>query len=224
MAQDRDPDRLSSPHIYMVRVLIFLVLCGFVALMLYRQIASAFMANPGLNALILSMLALGIIYALRQIWRLVPEVRWVNALRNGSAGTVRPPVLLAPMATLLGEDRNRQISTMTLRAILDSLGSRLDEAREISRYLTGLLVFLGLLGTFWGLLETVSSIGAVIGSMRGGSDATVMFDDLKNGLAAPISGMAIAFTSSLFRPCRLADPRLSRSAGGPGANALLQRA
>jgi hypothetical protein len=86
MAQDRDPDRLSSPHIYMVRVLIFLVLCGFVALMLYRQIASAFMANPGLNALILSMLALGIIYALRQIWRLVPEVRWVNALRNGSAG------------------------------------------------------------------------------------------------------------------------------------------
>jgi hypothetical protein len=102
------------------------------------------------------------------------------------------------MATLLGEDRNRQISTMTLRAILDSLGSRLDEAREISRYLTGLLVFLGLLGTFWGLLETVSSIGTVIGSMRGGSDATVMFDDLKNGLAAPISGMAIAFTSSLF--------------------------
>lgn len=198
MAQERDAYRLSSPYIYLVRVLIFLALCGFVALILYRQIATAFMANPGLNALIIGVLTLGIIYGLRQIWRLGPEVRWVNALRRGDGESVRQPVLLAPMATLLGANNTGAISTMTLRAILDSLGSRLDESREISRYLTGLLVFLGLLGTFWGLLETVSSIGNVIGSMRGGSDATVMFDDLKNGLAAPITGMAIAFTSSLF--------------------------
>jgi len=198
MAQERDAYRLSSPYIYLVRVLIFLALCGFVALILYRQIMTAFMANPGLNALIIGVLALGVIYGLRQIWRLAPEVRWVNALRRGDGENVRPPVLLAPMATLIGTNNTGAISTMTLRAILDSLGSRLDESREISRYLTGLLVFLGLLGTFWGLLETVGSIGNVIGSMRGGSDATVMFDDLKNGLAAPISGMAIAFTSSLF--------------------------
>lgn len=198
MAQDRDPYRLSSPHIYLLRVTIFLILCGFVALMLYRQIMAAFMANPGLNALIIGVLLLGVIFAIRQIWRLVPEVRWVNALRAGNPAKVRAPVLLAPMATLIGDAASRTISTMTLRAILDSLGARLDESREITRYLTGLLVFLGLLGTFWGLLETVGAISKVIGTMRGGNDATVMFDDLKNGLSAPMAGMSIAFTSSLF--------------------------
>lgn len=199
MASDRDPYRLSPPRIYLLRMVIFLVLAGFLALMLYRQIMSAFLANPGLNALILFVLFIGIILAIRQVWRLIPEVRWVNALRIGDSANVRAPVLLAPMARLIGQDSSgERISTITLRAILDSVGSRLDEAREISRYLTGLLVFLGLLGTFWGLIETVSSIGDVIKSMRGGNDATVMFDDLKNGLAAPIAGMSIAFTSSLF--------------------------
>ena len=155
--------------------------------------------TPASNALILFVLIVGIILAIRQVWRLVPEVRWVNALAIGNAANVREPVLLAPMARLIGEEATRaSISTLTLRAILDSVGSRLDESREIARYLTGLLVFLGLLGTFWGLLETVGSIGGVIKSMRAGSDATVMFDDLKNGLAAPIAGMSIAFTSSLF--------------------------
>jgi hypothetical protein len=102
------------------------------------------------------------------------------------------------MATLLGDKPRSAISTHTLRVILDSVGTRLDEAREIARYLTGLLIFLGLLGTFWGLLETVGSIGGVIKSMQTGADATVMFDDLKNGLSAPIAGMSISFTSSLF--------------------------
>jgi hypothetical protein len=196
---ERDPYRLSSPRIFLVRIIVFLILAGFVALILYRQIQTAFMANPGLNTLIISVLAIGILLALRQVWRLFPEVRWVNALRAGDAAQVRPPVLLAPMATMLGEHASgRQISTITLRAILDSIGTRLDESREIARYLTGLLVFLGLLGTFWGLLETVGSIGNVISSMQTGADATVMFDDLKSGLSKPIAGMAIAFTSSLF--------------------------
>ncbi len=198
MAQDTDPGRLSSPYIFLLRMLVFLALASFVALILYKQIFTAFQANPGLNALILAVLAIGIFLAIVQVWRLVREVRWVNALRTGDASKARPPVLLAPMATLLGAGQSTVISTITLRAILDSIGSRLDESREIARYLTGLLVFLGLLGTFWGLLETVGSIGTVIKSMRGGSDATVMFDDLKNGLSAPIAGMSIAFTSSLF--------------------------
>lgn len=199
MANDRDPYRLSPPRIYLVRMFVFLVLAGFLAMILYKQIYTAFLANPGLNALILFVLFVGIILAIRQVWRLMPEVRWVNALAIGDADNVREPVLLAPMARLIGEDASRStISTLTLRAILDSVGSRLDESREIARYLTGLLVFLGLLGTFWGLLETIGSIGGVIKSMRAGSDATVMFDDLKNGLTAPIAGMSIAFTSSLF--------------------------
>jgi hypothetical protein len=196
MAADRDPYLLTSPRIFLVRMVVFLILVGFVGLILYRQIAVAFMANPGLNALILAVLLIGILLGIRQVARLFPEVRWVNAMRRGQAG--KAPVLLAPMATMLGDGGLRSISTVTLRAILDSIGTRLDEAREIARYLTGLLVFLGLLGTFWGLLETVGSIGGVIRSMQSGTDATVMFDDLKNGLAAPIAGMAIAFTSSLF--------------------------
>jgi hypothetical protein len=179
-------------------MVVFLILAAFVALILYRQIFTAFMANPGLNSLILGVMAIGIFLGLRQVVQLFPEIRWVNAMRRGLAHQVPPPVLLSPMARIMGQDGYRTISTATLRAILDSIGTRLDESREIARYLTGLLVFLGLLGTFWGLLETVGSIGGVISSMQTGSDAAVMFDDLKNGLAAPISGMAIAFTSSLF--------------------------
>jgi hypothetical protein len=198
MAFERDPYFLSSPRIFLLRMVVFLILAGFVALILYRQIASAFMANPGLNSLILGVLALGILIGLRQVIRLFPEISWVNALRHDESLELREPVLLAPMARMLGDSGLRAISTTTLRAILDSIGTRLDESREILRYMIGLLVFLGLLGTFWGLLETVGSIGGVIKSMQTGADAAVMFDDLKNGLAAPISGMAIAFTSSLF--------------------------
>jgi hypothetical protein len=109
------------------------------------------------------------------------------------------PVLLAPMAALLGDKVGvRVISPATLRSILESIGMRLDEQRETLRYLTGLLVFLGLLGTFWGLIETVGSVGKVIGAMQVGSNAGAMFDDLKVGLAAPLAGMGISFSSSLF--------------------------
>lgn len=190
---------MSSPRIFLLRMVVFLILVGFLALILYRQIQTAFLANPGLNALIGGVLFIGIFLALRQVGKLFREVTWVNALHDGRVDEVEPPVLLAPMATILG-DKNGigTISTLTLRAILDSLGTRLDESREIARYLVGLLVFLGLLGTFWGLLETVGSIGNVIKSMQTGADAAVMFDDLKNGLSAPIAGMAISFTSSLF--------------------------
>ncbi len=199
MAADKDPYRLSAPHIFLVRMVVFLVLCGFVAFILYRQILVAFMANPGLNGLILGVLFIGVVLSLRQVGRLIPEIRWVNALRVGERGSVRAPVLLAPVSLILGEGLTRRaISALTLRAVLDSIGTRLDESREIARYLTGLLVFLGLLGTFWGLLETVASIGGVIKAMQTGVDAAVMFDDLKNGLAAPIAGMAVSFTSSLF--------------------------
>jgi hypothetical protein len=199
MAADKDSYRLSSPHIFLVRMIVFLVLIGFVALILQRQIIVAFMANPGLNGLILGVLFIGILLALRQVARLFPEIRWVNALRQGDGARLREPVLLAPVSLILGEGLARHaISALTLRAVLDSVGTRLDESREIARYLTGLLVFLGLLGTFWGLLETVGSIGNVIKSMQTGADSAVMFDDLKNGLAAPIAGMAVSFTSSLF--------------------------
>ncbi len=196
---DTDPFRLSSPRIFLVRIVVFLILVGFIALILYKKIGTAFMANPGLNGLIFGVLFVGIVMGLRQVARLFREVRWVNALPRGTAAQIKPPVLLAPMAVLLGDKPpGATISTVTLRVILDSIGTRLDEGREVARYLTGLLIFLGLLGTFWGLIETVGSIGGVIKSMQTGSDAGVMFDDLKNGLAAPLAGMSISFTSSLF--------------------------
>ena len=201
MATRTDPFRLSSPRIFLVRMTVFLILTGFVALILYGQIARAFMANPPLNGLILGVLLVGIVLGLRQVFRLFPEVRWANGVNQPDAPPTRAPVLLAPVATFLadrGEGGPPSISTATLRAILDSVGTRLDESREIARYLTGLLIFLGLLGTFWGLLETVGSIAGVIRNMTAGNDSAVMFDDLKNGLAAPIAGMSVSFTSSLF--------------------------
>src|SRR4051812_31672432 len=197
MAAASDLTRLSSPRIFLVRMIVFLILVGFVALILYRQIERAFMANPGLNGLIGGVLAIGIVLALRQVTLLFREIAWANSL--GTARETKAPILLAPMATLLGNrSEGRAISMVTLRAILDSVGTRLDENRDILRYMTGLLIFLGLLGTFWGLLETVGSIGGVINSMQTGADAGVMFDDLKNGLAKPLAGMSISFTSSLF--------------------------
>src|SRR5271169_4878860 len=199
MAQDPDIRLLTSPRIFLVGMAAFLALVGFVVLILYQQIALAFSANPGLNGLILGVLGIGALFTFRQVIRLFREIRWVNSLTGAQTGAAPTPLLLAPMAAMLHAGAGaRGLSTITTRAILDSIATRLDEGRELSRYLIGLLVFLGLLGTFWGLLETVHSISGVINAMQTSSDAGVMFDDLKNGLSKPIAGMSISFTSSLF--------------------------
>jgi hypothetical protein len=194
--------KLSSPRIFLVRMLVFLVLCGLIGVVLYKQIVTAFFANPGLNALIGGVLLIGIILAFRQVIRLYPEVAWVNNFRIADPGLAieRRPTLLAPMAAILGGERSGRmsISQQTMRHLLDSIATRLDEARDISRYMTGLLVFLGLLGTFWGLIETVGSVGKVIDGLKVGGDAGALFDTLKEGLAAPLGGMGISFSSSLF--------------------------
>jgi len=195
-------NKLSSPRIFLVRMLVFLVACVLVAVVLYKQITVAFFANPGLNALIGVVLAVGVILAFRQVIRLYPEVSWVNNFRIADPGLAieRHPTLLAPMAAILGGERTGRmtISQQTMRHLLDSIATRLDEARDISRYMTGLLVFLGLLGTFWGLIETVGSVGKVIDGLKVGGDAGALFDTLKEGLAAPLGGMGISFSSSLF--------------------------
>jgi hypothetical protein len=201
MARDVDPLKLSSPRIFLLRMLVFVVLVGAVVGVLRNQIEIAFMANPALNGLIILVLLIGIALALRQILRLYPEIAWVNGFRLGGAGVTvkRSPVLLAPMAAILRSRPERMaISAQMMRGILDSIATRLDEARDISRYMTGLLVFLGLLGTFWGLIETVTSVGGVIQGLKATGDAASMFDALRGGLAAPLSGMGISFSSSLF--------------------------
>jgi hypothetical protein len=201
MAQEIDPFKLSSPRIFLVRMVVFLTLCALVVVVLYKQIWTAFLANAVLNALIIGVLLIGIALAFRQVIRLFPEIDWVNGFRLADPGLAveRPPVLLAPMAALLRDRIGRMaISAQVMRSILDSIAARLDEARDTSRYMTGLLVFLGLLGTFWGLIETMGSVGNVINSLKPGGDAAAIFESLKEGLAAPLSGIGIAFSASLF--------------------------
>lgn len=202
MATTSDPAKLASPRIFLVRMLVFLILCGLIGFVLQRQIITAFMANPWLNGLIFGVLLIGIILSFMRVIRLFPEVSWVNSFRRADPGlaVARAPTLLAPMAAILGGERVGRvaISAQTMRAFLDSLANRLDEARDISRYLTGLLVFLGLLGTFWGLIATVGSVGGIINNLNVGGDADTVFNALKEGLAAPLGGMGISFSSSLF--------------------------
>jgi hypothetical protein len=182
-------------------MMVFLILAGLVVTVLYKQIIVAFMSNPGLNGLIIAVLVIGILLAFRQVIRLFAEVSWVNSFRLADPGlaVARPPVLLAPMATILGERAGRMaISPTTMRGLMYSIATRLDEARDISRYMTSLLVFLGLLGTFWGLIETVGSVGNVIQGLKVGGESSAVFDSLREGLARPLSGMGISFSSSLF--------------------------
>ncbi len=205
---------MTRPLTYLIRMLIFLLAVGGVAVLLQQALTTAFITNPLLNALILLVLAIGIFWNLRQVTRLSAEVTWVETFQQARERleVLKAPKLLAPMAQMLatrranarsagragGEDRFT-LSAPAMRSMLDSIASRLDESRELSRYMTGLLIFLGLLGTFWGLLLTVSSVGDVIGSMSVGSgDVNVLFEQLKSGLARPLKGMGTAFSSSML--------------------------
>ncbi|MEQ9518854.1 MAG: flagellar motor protein MotA [Parvibaculum sp.] len=193
---------MSRPRPYLTRMVLFLILVGFLALILYAQLATAFMSNPGLNGLILGVLFVGSLYSFRQIFILWPEIRWLNTFRRSDPGLAlaKPPKLLAPMATMLGNRSGHMIlSAFSMRSLLDSLASRLEEQREISRYMIGLLIFLGLLGTFWGLLVTVSTIaGTLDGLDVEANDSLAVFSTLREGLQAPLRGMGTAFSSSLF--------------------------
>jgi hypothetical protein len=198
---------MTRPATYLIRMLLFLAAVGGVVALLSAKLVSAFANNPPLNGLIGAVLLAGILWNLRQVLRLGPEVRWIEAFRQAPdrAAAAAAPVLIAPMASMLvaradGQDGRRiTLSAAITRGMLDSLASRLDESRELSRYTTGLLIFLGLLGTFWGLLLTVGSVSDVIGGLSVGSgDINAMFEQLKSGLARPLHGMGTAFSSSMF--------------------------
>ena len=193
---------MSRPQRYLTRMIAFIAIVAIVLGALFDPVVRAFTANPALNGLIIGVLILGIVYMFRHVVILYPEVSWIETYRRGEPGlsVQRAPVLLAPMATMLQESHGRvSLSAMSMRYLLDSISSRLDESREISRYLIGLLIFLGLLGTFWGLLETISSVGGAIGGLTlQGGDFVSQFDALKSGLEAPLAGMGTAFSSSLF--------------------------
>ena len=199
---------MTRPSNYLIRMLVFLVAVAAIAIALSAALVTAFVTNPLLNALIACVLAIGIFWNLRQVIRLTPEVRWAETFQQSRVRVagLPPPVLLAPMASMLasrhgksGSNDRLTLSAPAMRSLLDSLASRLDESRELSRYMTGLLIFLGLLGTFWGLLLTVGAVAAVINGMSVGSgDINALFDQLKSGLARPLQGMGTAFSSSMF--------------------------
>ena len=194
---------MTRPDRFLWRMAIFVLLVILLAGILSGQLMEAFQANAALNGLIVATLLFGIGFAFRQVLMLRPEVDWLEAFQRDEGGVTvqRHPTLLAPMATMLAEKGSGRmtLSALSTRSILDSISSRLDESRDISRYLIGLLIFLGLLGTFWGLLKTVAAVGTTIGGLTlGGGDFAVIFDSLKSGLQAPLTGMSIAFSSSLF--------------------------
>src|SRR5215471_6295240 len=198
---------MSQSRRFLIRMVLFLALVAGLATLLGRSLATAFMGNPAVNGVILGILIAGIIYVFRQVLLLDPELDWIARFRNQQNGddsaALRggPPRLLGPMARMLQAQKGRRVSlsASSLQALLDGISSRLNETRETSRYLIGVLIFLGLLGTFYGLLETVRSVGDVIGALNlGAGDVARAFADLKSGLESPLQGMGTAFSASLF--------------------------
>jgi hypothetical protein len=195
---------VTDPRRYLIRMVAFLVAVAVVCGVLGGPLTGAFMANPALNGVILGVLLIGVIFIAQQVFRLMPEVRWIEAHRAHVAGSSiqDPPSLLVPVATLLGDrqqNSRQSLSALSLRALLDSISVRLEESRDIARYIAGLLIFLGLLGTFWGLLQTIGAVGSVIGGLSiDGGDLSEVFANLKIGLQSPLDGMGTAFSSSLF--------------------------
>ncbi|OJW26441.1 MAG: flagellar motor protein MotA [Rhodospirillales bacterium 69-11] len=201
---------MTRPTVYLLRMAIFLVVVAAVVGLLSPVLIGTFENNPLLNSLILLVLFLGIIWNLRQVLRLTPEVTWLETYQTARPrlATLPSPRLLAPMASMLAARENNQgragqarftLSATAMRSLLDGIASRLDESRELSRYMTGLLIFLGLLGTFWGLLRTVHAVSDVIGGMTASSnDVNLLFEQLKSGLTKPLAGMGTAFSASMF--------------------------
>ena len=185
---------------FITRMSLFVVAVAGLAVFTVDILQAAFVHNPGLNGVILGATLLGILFIFRQVLVLKREVTWLERFQRGQPAAGSPePRLLAPMSAMIGDRRGKlTLSATSTRSLLDTIGARLDESREISRYLIGLMILLGLLGTFWGLMQTVGSVGDVVGRMSMSGDPVAAFDDLKRGLGQPLSAMGTAFSSSLF--------------------------
>lgn len=194
--------RMTDPRSYILRMVIILAVTLVIIGLLFNQLASAFSGNLALNSVIVATALIGVAFIFRQTWRLVPEAKWLSDIQktNTISQSAPRPVLLATVHVMLSDaSEDGQLSALSLRSVLDGVAARLDEAREISRYFIGLLVFLGLLGTFWGLLQTIGSVGRVVGGLDlSSTDFDALMSQLRNGLDAPLAGMATAFSSSLF--------------------------
>ncbi len=195
--------QFSQPVRQVLMMLIVLGLTGFGGFLALPRVLPVFEANPYLNGFIAFVFVLGVLACFWQVWQLIQSVRWIEhfAQERERGFQSKAPLLLAPLATLLrSRGKRMQINTASTRSILDSVATRIDEAREITRYIVNLLIFLGLLGTFYGLATTVP---ALVDTIRGlapedGESGVEVFARLMNGLDSQLSGMGVAFASSLL--------------------------
>ena len=194
---------MSTPLPYLVRMLLFLVAVTGLAYVLHEDLIRVFLHTPTLDGVIMGVLLLGIFFVFRQVILLWPEVNWMRRYQHRDVDAALLPSesinLLAPLAAMLGERQDFRLSPTATRALLDGIATRLDERRELARYLIGLLIFLGLLGTFWGLLETIGAVADAISNLHvSAGDPLKMFSMLQGSIEGPLKGMSTAFGASLF--------------------------
>ncbi|MGH1452543.1 MAG: biopolymer transporter ExbB [Paracoccaceae bacterium] len=200
--QETQP-HFSQPVRQIILMVMVLGLTGFVVMLALPRILPVFQANPYLNGFILFVFILGVLACFGQVATLMKSVRWIEGFAGQGATSegAKTPQMLAPLATLLrARGQRMQIGASSTRSILDSVATRIDEAREITRYIVNLLIFLGLLGTFYGLATTVP---ALVDTIRGlapteGETGADTFGRLMSGLDSQLSGMGVAFGSSLL--------------------------
>jgi hypothetical protein len=204
MPQDLHPEtQFSQPIRQIVYMLLVLGLVGGGTYLAYPHVAPIFSANPWINGTIVGVFALGVIACFAQVFQLFSSVSWIESFAEAREGHDfdRPPGLLAPLAALLrSRSRRSQISATSSRSILDSVGARMEEARDITRYVVNTLIFLGLLGTFWGLATTVPAVVDTIRNLNPdtGEGGVAVFGRLISGLEEQLAGMGTAFASSLL--------------------------
>ena len=200
------PDREAAPQFshpvrQIVMMLIVLALSGVGIFFALPRVLPVFLANPYLNGFIAFVFVIGMLACFYQVYQLIRSVSWIEAFTGDRAEGLNAPLLLAPLATLLrGRGAKMQISSGSARSILDSVGMRIDEEREITRYITNFLIFLGLLGTFYGLATTVPAVVDTIRSLapQEGEEGVDVFNRLMTGLESQLGGMGVAFASSLL--------------------------
>ena len=194
----------SQPVRQILFMLLALAAVGGIGWMLFEPIETVFRANIYLNGLIVAVFVIGVLACFRAVTQMISSVSWIEGFASNRPGHefVQPPSLLASLAQLLRDDRARSaVSATSARTILDSVATRLDERRDVTRYLGNLLVFLGLLGTFWGLSNTVPAVVDTIRSLApdpNDPSGAGVFDRLMAGLEDQLGGMGTAFASSLL--------------------------
>lgn len=194
---------MELPSRYITRMFLFLIAVAGAGTILFPALKAALLTNPPLNGLIVLVFVFGIFLNFHSVFALYREIKWVKApVLSLSDQDLQKLRLLSPLALVLKNNQakgNAVLSPTIARTILDSVGMRLEESRDISKYLIGLSTFLGLLGTFWGLMATVGAVADVIRSLTvSGEEATQAFNTIKNSLELPLSGMGTAFSSSLL--------------------------